>query len=165
MSVGQIPIVERIARELLRRLQTMVNNNGLNTPVREVIRPKRIDDTPPSDRQIMLTEQGNERVPELDHEGNPPAIARRITFNVRCHLLNDEKSCTPIDQLVHMFAADVQKTVANNDPLWTNFDNNAIDAEFLTEEPITGDGGMDGVNVPIAITYRTSEYDPYEVRT
>lgn len=165
MSVGQIPIVERIARELLRRLQTMVNNNGLNTPVREVIRPKRIDDTPPNDRQIMLTEQGNERVPELDHEGNPPAIARRITFNVRCHLLNDEKSCTPIDQLVHMFAADVQKTIVDDEPQWYTFANNAIDAEFLSEEPITGDGGMDGVNVPIAITYRTSEYDPYEVRT
>lgn len=165
MSLGQLPVVEKIARELLRRLQTMVNNTGLNTPVREVVRPKRIDDTAPNDKQIMLTEAGIDAVPELSHEGNPPAVAKRITFNIRCHLLNDEKACTPIDQLVHMFAADVQKTIVDDEPLWYTFDNNAIDAEFLSEEPITGDGGMDGVNVPIAITYRVSEYNPYEVRT
>ena len=165
MSLGQLPIVERIARELFRRLQTMINNTGINTTVSEVVRPKRIDDTAPNHNQIMLTEQGIEVVPELSHEGNPPAIARRITFNIRCHLLNDEKSITPIDQLVHMFAADVVKTIVDDEPQWYTFANNAIDAEFLSEEPITGDGGMDGVNVPIAITYRTSEYDPYEVRT
>ena len=165
MSLGETPVSELIALELLTRLQTMIGSTTLNTKVTEVVRPKRNDDTPPNDRQIMLTEQGIERVPELDHEGNPPALARRITFNIRCHLLNDEKSTTPIDKLVHMFAADVQKTIVDDAPQWYTFDNNAIDAEFLSEEPITGDGGMEGVNVPIAITYRTSEYDPYEVRT
>jgi hypothetical protein len=43
-------------------------------------------------------------------------------------------------------------------------DDNAIDAEFRSPEYVTADGGLDGVNVPIAITFRTDEGDPTSVR-
>jgi hypothetical protein len=37
-------------------------------------------------------------------------------------------------------------------------------AEWQSEEPITGDGAIDGVNLPLIVTYRHTEGDAYEVR-
>jgi hypothetical protein len=164
MSVGQVPVVERIAKELFRRLELLLNAEGYNTPIVEVLRPKRIETYSPRNRQIVLTEQDHSRVPSLDCPGNPPAIAKQITFNIRCHLINDEKSCTPIDTLVHMFAADVESVVVGDDAQWYTFDGNAMMAEWQTEEPITGDGAIDGVNLPLTVTYRHTEGNPYERR-
>jgi hypothetical protein len=164
MSLGQIPVVERIARELLRRLELLIDSSTHNTQVVEVIRPKRIETYSPRNKQIVLTEQDHVRVQSLDCPGNPPANARQITFNIRCHIINDEKSCEPIDTLVHMFAADVENVVVGNDSQWYTFGNLSMMAEWQTEEPIASDGAIDGVNLPITITYRTTEGNPYEVR-
>jgi len=165
MSLGQIPVVERIARELLRRLESLIDSSTHNTQVVEVIRPKRIETYSPRNKQIVLTEQDHVRVADLHCPGNPPAIARQITFNIRCHIINDEKSCEPIDTLVHMFAADVESVVVGSDPNWYTFDGNAMHSLFGDEEFITGDGAIDGVNVPITVTYRHSEGNPYEARS
>jgi hypothetical protein len=164
MSLGQVPVVEKIAKELYRRLRLLINSTTHNTPVVEVIRPKRIETYSPRHRQIVLTEQDHSRVPSLDCPGNPPALAKQITFNIRCHLINDEKSETPIDTLVHMFAADVENVVVGDDAQWYTFDSNAFMAEWQSEEPITGDGAVDGVNLPLIVTYRHTEGDAYEVR-
>lgn len=164
MPVGEIPIVERIARELLRRLESLINSAHHNISAVEVFRPKRLETFSPRNRQVVLTDGSHVRVPELDCPGNPPALARRITFNIRCHLINDEKSCEPIDTLVHMFAADVENVVVDDDPQWYTFDGNSFDAVWGDEEYIAGDGAIDGVNVPISITYRHSEGNQYEVR-
>jgi hypothetical protein len=165
MSIGQRPVVEKIARELLRRLELLIDSTTHNTQVVEVIRPKRLETYSPRNRQIVLTEQDHIRVPELNCPGNPPATARQITFNVRCHIINDEKSCEAIDSLVHFFAADVESVVVGNDANWQTFNGNAMISMFGDEEFITGDGAIDGVNVPITVTYRHSEGNPYEVRS
>ena len=62
-----------------------------------------------------------------------------------------------------MFASDVEQVVAS-EPLWHNFDSNALNAQFLPYIRHNNSGGIDGVNVPLEILYRTSENDPYEVR-
>jgi hypothetical protein len=165
MSVGQLPVVERIAQELLARLRSMIGRTNINTKVREVFRPSRVENRPPIDGQIVVTDNGSVMVPELHCPGNPPAVAKQITFNIRCQILNDEKSCEAIDQLVHTFAADVQNAVVNGDPMWYTFDGNAVNAMFGDEENVVGDGGYEGVSVPIEITYRVSEHDAYEVRS
>jgi hypothetical protein len=164
MSVGELPVVEKIARELLRRLRLLLGNGTYNTKVKEVVRPARLESYTPMDRQIVLSTDSIEAVPELMYPGNPPAVAKRVTFNIHCNLLNDEKCCEPIDYLVHMFAADVEQVITADDSTWHTFDENAIDAEFLSHVPHNAAGGFDGVTVPIAITYRTDENNPYNVR-
>ena len=61
-------------------------------------------------------------------------------------------------------SADVVKAVTSVDS-WYTFDGNAIDAAWQDQEAINADGGVDGVNVPIAITYRTDENNPYARRS
>lgn len=155
-----VAVVELIALELLRRLRLLVNQSTYNTDVSEVIRPVRLDQVTPIDRQIVLTSGASEEVPELSYPGNPPSVAVRQTFNIRCHLLTDEQSIEAIDTTVHTFVADVRKIVTYGDSSWHTFDDNAIDAAWQSIEYIQSDG-IDGANVPIAILYRTDENDPY----
>ena len=165
MPLGQLPIVEKIAVELKRRLDLLADasNTTYNTKVNEVIRPSRLESYTPKDMQIVLTTAAIAPVPELMCPGNPPAVAKRITFSIHCNVMNDEKVIEPIDTIVHMFAADVEQVVAS-EPLWHNFDENAINAYFLPHVRHSTSGGIDGINVPIEIVYRTAENDPYEVR-
>lgn len=142
----------------------MVNSNGAyQTDVCEAIRPTRLGTWTPQHLQIVLTQGSNEVVDELSYPGNPPAIARRQTFNIRCHILSDEQDIEAIETVINTFAADVVKAVCSVTE-WYQFASNAINAEWLATEDIAADGSLDGVNVPIAILYRTAENDPYTVR-
>lgn len=164
MSLGQTTVVESIAEVLYQRLRNLINNTTYNTKVTEVFRPRRLEQRTIRDRQIIMVDGSHDRVPELDHEGNPPAEAWRITFNLYLHILNDERSCDPIDKLIHTFAADVKKAVCSVDTRWHTFGEKAVDAVWQSMESIQSDGSFDGVNLPIAVTYRVDEDDPYQVR-
>jgi hypothetical protein len=54
--------------------------------------------------------------------------------------------------------------VCSGSSTWHTFGGLAVDAQWKSPEYVSADGGIDGVNVPIAITYRTDEDDPTEVR-
>jgi hypothetical protein len=159
-----LTILENIAVELERRLNLMVANTTYGTNVFEVIRPVRLDAFTPKHRQIVLTQGDEEIVEELSCQGNPPSVARRQKFNIRCHLMTDEKSLEPIDTTINAFASDVMACVSDDYSTWHTFDGNAIDSAWGTREMISADGGIDGINIPIYITYRTDENDPYNIR-
>ena len=159
-----VAVIETIALELETRLNLLVNQSTYNTDVIEVIRPTRFGVWTPKDLQIVLTQGASERVEELDFPGNPPAIARRQVFNIRCHIMSNERDVEAIDTIINTFAADVIRVVCTESD-WYNFDGNAVISEWLSQEDIQADGGIDGVNVPLAITYRTSENNPYTVRS
>lgn len=118
----------------------------------------------PRHLQIVLTQADPEDIPELFCPGNPPAIAYLQRFNIRCHIMPSEKDPTPFDEYVNTMTADVVKAVTYTGSDWFTFGGLAIDAKWETRENIDADGGVDGVNIPLAITYRTSETDPYAVR-
>lgn len=156
-----LTILENIAVELERRLKLMVGNTDFNTNVYEVVRPKRLGDYTPIHKQIVLTQGEEEIDEELSCPGNPPAIARRQKFNIRCHLMTDEKATDAIDTDINAFASDVILAVTDDYNTWHTFDGNAIDAAWGTRELVNADGGIDGVNLPLYVTYRTNENDPY----
>jgi hypothetical protein len=158
-----VTVIESIAIELTSRLEAMIGNSAYETDVLEVIRPRRLNDFTPADGQIVVTQGSSEVSEESSHGGNPPAIARNQTFNIRCHVINDERDDTTIDEITNTFAADVIKAVTTGTN-WHNFDGNAINATIESFELISGDGGLDGINVPITILYRTDEDNPYNVR-
>ncbi len=112
----------------------------------------------------MLTQGSEEIIEELSCPGNPAALARKQTFHIRCHLMTDELSNEPIDTTINKFAADVVLCVTDDYNTWHTFDGNAIDAAWGTSEYINADGGLDGVNVPLYVTYRTDENNPYNLR-
>jgi hypothetical protein len=47
---------------------------------------------------------------------------------------------------------------------WHTMGNLAVNAEWQTHENIDSDGSYDGVNIPLLVTYRVSENNPFEVR-
>jgi hypothetical protein len=158
-----VTVIESIAIELTSRLEAMIGNSAYETDVLEVIRPRRLNDFTPADGQIVVTQGSSEVSEESSYPGNPPAIARNQTFNIRCHVINDERDDTTIDEITNTFAADVIKAVTTGTN-WHNFDGNAINATIESFELISGDGGLDGINVPITILYRTDEDNPYIAR-
>lgn len=155
-----LSVVELITQELKTRLDMMIDNNTYMIGVVEVIRPTRLGNYTPKDRQIVLTQGDPARIEELDYQGSPPAIAMTQEYNIRCHLIVDEQETTDIDSLLNLFASDVIRAVTQSSATWHTFDDNAIDAQFLAPQYVSADGGPDGVNVPLLVTYRVSEYDP-----
>lgn len=159
-----VTVIEQIAIELQTRLELLTDiDSDYTTKVIEVIRPPQRGVWTPQDLQIVLTQGSSTVIDNLSYPGNPPAIARRQVFNIRCHLLIDERSDDMLDEQINTFAADVI-SVVTSETNWHNFNNLAIDARFIDFEQVDEDGGVAGVNVPIEIIYRTNENDPYTVR-
>jgi hypothetical protein len=159
------PVIERIAQELYQRLAALTDDDSTaETKVSEVIRPKRFEDYTPKHLQIVMKFGASAIVPELMCPGNPPAIARAQTINLHLHVMPSELDANPVDELEQQFIADVIESVTTSQNTWHTFGGLAIDAEWQDVEDIIGDGGPDGVTLPIAITYRTDEGNPYNVR-
>lgn len=158
------PVIESIAQELYSRLQAMVGSALYATDVQEVIRPTRNGNYTPLDGQIVLTYGSVEPVGELMLPGNPVGLAWNQTFVIHLHVLSDEESQAPIDQIVQQFAADVQKAVCISGHDWYTFGGLAIDAEWQSLQLIVNDGGLDGVALNLTVLYRVSERDPAVVR-
>lgn len=164
MSVTAVrPVVERIAQELFARLRLLTAQYSVYSPVPEVIRPKRLDNWSPKNMQIVLTQEAPEINPELSCPGNPPSVARDVLFNIRCHIMPSERDPTPVDEYVNTLAADVVRVVCDAAD-WHTFGSLAINAEWQTQENIDADGSFDGINVPLLVTYRTDETNPFTVR-
>lgn len=159
------PVVERIADEVLQRLYMLSVGDSEYIVANEVIRYNRSDTYTPKDKQIVLTQGANERIPELDHPGNPPAVCRQQTFNIRCHVIPSEKDDTASDQYVNQMVMEAMAAITDDAATWHNFNGLAIDAEFGATENIDDDGsGIDGANLPLLVRYRTDENNPYNVR-
>lgn len=159
------PVVELIAQELYDRLNAMATEPyTYQTHVSSVIRPKTRNDEAPEHLKIILKQDTlTERVPDLDYPGNPPAVARRVTFRVHCYQQSEDDTGN-FDALIQQFASDVVKAVTVTGNAWHSMDGNAVDSEFGEFEQIGPDGGLRGIIVPVIVTYRTDEDDPYTVR-
>lgn len=160
-----LSVVEQIALVIQSRLDAMIDNAiNYTIDVSEVVRPTRFGDFTPKDRQIVLVQGPQEMVAELSHPGNPPAQAFRQVFQVRCHVMGSERSTETIDELLNQFQSDIVKAITSAGSTWHTFGGLAIDAQFMSVEYVSADGGIDGVNCPLAVTYRTDEDDLTQVR-
>ncbi len=156
-----LAIIELIAVELESRLSAMVGDSATYpTDVQEVKRPTRFANYTPIDRQIIITQGVQNEVPELSCPGNPPAVALAQQFNIRLVLMPSERSQDAIDTLLNQFGSDVRKCICNPASSWHTFDGNALFATFGTKINFTSDGGIDGANMQLIVTYRVDEDDP-----
>ena len=130
------------------------------TDVIDVVRPTRFANFTPRDRQIVLTEGIFSVVPELSCPGNPPAVAIDQQFNIRLHMMPSERDTDAIGTIMNQFAADVRKCICSPASSWHNIGGYALMARFEQGRPFMSDGGLDGCNMPLIVTYRVSENDP-----
>jgi hypothetical protein len=159
------PVPELIAIEIESRLNTILLENGYSFDVTEVVRPNRRGENWLYKHNGIGIRQGNsERVPELDCPGNPPAIAYMTPFVITCICKDSENLDQPHATNSNEMAAAAVKAITSVD-MWHTMGDVAVISEIDTHEPFTSsDGESDGVSIPISVTYRVSEDDPYEVR-
>lgn len=160
-----LTVLETIAVALYDRLEAMVDSDDYDTEVASVIRPARNGgEFNVENLQIVVRQGADEIVDELSYPGNPPAIAHKQTFNLRCHVLLSERNTDSVESTINTFQADVIKCLtAGNE--WYQFGGSCSDATIGAVEPINEDGGIDGFNLPVYITYRVDENNPYNARS
>lgn len=162
-------VVEGIATEIVRRLRNLTVLNGYTFDVLAVVRPDRLGQTIVPENQLIVLAQGDStKVDELSYSGNPPAIAYETTFAIHCFVRDSDKNPCEFDPVVNDLAGQVVKCLrheAGDRVRWFAMAELAIDSEIRTITPYpVSDGTHIGVTVPIAVTYRHSEGNPYEVR-
>jgi hypothetical protein len=149
------------------RLESVTRANGYQMEQRGVTRPKRIISTQkPSDGEIMLV-QG---VPEMDvensTEGNPKLTAWTIKFGAAIFIVPSDTNEVPIDTLINIFKADVEKamTAAENWEQFADAPGGPLAINSWIDDPEAmpiGDASFDGIIVNYVANYRTPENDPY----
>jgi hypothetical protein len=113
---------------------------------------------------VLVVQGSEDRLPELDHEGNPPAIAWQVSFLIKVFLRETTVSEASHATGENLIAANIRKAITNSSS-WHTFDDVALFADFGSTEPfLSSEGDHQGVSVPIVVTYRASETDPFQVR-
>ena len=165
MSVTfQTPVVSRISDEIFARLQALVSGSAGAYSFANVVRPTKLATYTPQHGLIVLTRGEVSRVTELDCPGNPPAVAFQQTFSIRVHIAPSEKDTTPVEVYEDVMEAEIHRAIVNDAATWHTFGNLAINADLGAQQTVVSDGGYDGIAVPLAVTFRVTEGDPYTVR-
>jgi hypothetical protein len=129
-----------------------------------VVRPTKLATYTPQHGLIVLTRGEVSRVTELDCPGNPPAVAFQQTFSIRVHIAPSEKDTTPVEVYEDVMEAEIHRAIVNDAATWHTFGDLAINADLGAQQTVVSDGGYDGIAVPLAVTFRVTEGDPYTVR-
>lgn len=155
-----MPLTYTVDEEITQAVFERLENVTDCTAVRQT---RQIDEWTPEDNQLVLIKQHPVRVTELDHPGNPPAIAWMIEMRIRIHSLASDHDDIPTEQWLSQTMAEVIKELTAP-PQWYHWNGLAIDSQFGDCETIASEGGFDAMMLPLMITYRVSENNPYEVR-
>jgi hypothetical protein len=166
MSVTfQTPVVSRISDEIFARLQALVSGSAGAYSFANVVRPTKLATYTPQHGLIVLTRGEVSRVTELDCPGNPPAVAFQQTFSIRVHIAPSEKDTTPVEVYEDVMEAEIHKAIVSDAATWHTFGDLAINADLGAQQTVVFDGGYDGIAIPLTVTYRVTEGDPYTVRS
>ena len=162
-------VIERIALEIVTRLESITTTNGYSFTVCSVVRPDRLGQLiVPEHYGIVVTQGDTNEVEELSHPGNPPAIAYETTFSIHCFVRDSDKNPTAFDPAVNEVAGQIVKALrlrAADASRWTSMAELAIDSTIKAIKPYPeSDGTHSGVTIPLTVLFRHSEGNPYEVR-
>lgn len=162
------PVNERITQEVLERLRLLTAGYSDYFRSPHVKREIFHNTEPPQNYGIILTQGNDERLPENDCSGNPPALAYRLPLMIRCRIMPSETDPTPVDTYSNVIAAEVQRVVCDDSYMatsWYTMNDLAFDSQWGAPEFVGGDGGFEGIAVSLFVSYRVSEGNPFEVRS
>ncbi len=152
------PVVERIVQAVVAALEAILKANNYATNVSQVVRPRRTGEMfVPTDKGVAVIQDDERPAPEHNVCGNPPVIGWRLPIACDLVVRVSESATEPMDQVLNIFKADVQKALMQ-DPQWGGL---AINSELGPAEYPDPSKGVEGVTVWIDIEYRVAENDPY----
>ena len=161
------PVNERIIQEVVERLQLLTAGYSDYFVAPYVKREIFHSTETPKPYGIIVTQGSAERLPESDCPGNPPALAYMLPINIRCRIMPSETDTTPVGEYINVIAAEVQRVVCDESDLtysWHTFEDLSFNAMWGSHEIVNGEGGFEGINVPLQVMYRVTEGNPFEVR-
>lgn len=162
---------ELIALDLIERLKTTsVDGNAVS----QVVRVNRdAKNWAPKHLSIAVSRQLESRLPRLDHEGNPPAKAYQLPWNIHCAVILSDKrheqggndAAVPLDEVIQNEAALAIRAAVENGPTWYRLGAVSFDADWGDTMPFTSTNGTAaGITLVLRTRYRISETNPSEVR-
>ena len=162
-------VIERIAIEIITRLETITIANGYLFTVTDVVRPDRLGTSfTPDNYLIVVTKKDSAYNDELTHPGNPPAIAFDTTFEIACMVRESDKEESSIATTTNTVMAAAMKSIVTGatDPIvWYQMAGNSINCNWGDISPFSqSDGSHAGGTISLIVTHRQSENDPYTVR-
>lgn len=162
-------VIESIATEIVRRLGEISIANGYTFDAHSVVRPDRIGyELNPIDTGIVVIQGDSVRNEELDHPGNPPAIAYDTIFEIHCFVRLSDKAENDYQEIQSDRAAQIIKAItteATDAGRWHSMGEKAINAQLGDVKNFSiSEGNHNGVTVAITVTHRQSENNPYTVR-
>ena len=163
------PIPELIADEIVDRLEAIAIDDGYAFDVAFVTRSNRLGTNFRPQAHGMLVMLGdNQRNDEMDHPGNPPAIAYDLTVMVKCFANAGVSETGSHNTRSNEMVAAAMKAITNptvSPSTWYTLGGNAINTEFGDVEYFSAtEGDHAGASLPLIVTYRISETDPFTVR-
>ena len=149
-------VIESIYSVLVSRLDAIESTTVNDIDIEEIEEPLTDGEESPRNGQVVIGWGSCERVEDLDAPGNPPGIAWRQVFNLDIHV-RDELSTTPSRQITQRYVDAVKAAVLSASDSYS-MGGNAIDSEFLPWDYKETQGQLGGAMLPLAVTYRVSEY-------
>lgn len=157
-------VISDIEEVIQARCQLITVGNGYSADVAQVVLKKRYPDYQPLPRTITVVAETEQRDPDSDCEGNPPAIAYLLPVRVSCIPIPSRDDRNHWTENATDFANEAKKAIASVTD-WHQFGGNSINADFGPIELIEPDGeGPGAAQFVIEILYRVSETDPDTVR-
>jgi len=157
-------IAEQIVAKVRTRLAAITTGAGYQFTTPGAIRPLRFVGDRLQNLQIIVTQGGMPKNESLSYMGNPPAVARDLTVMCSCYGLPAESDTNPADYWRNRIFGAMSKALTTGDAWW-NWDGLAINSSVGDPSPIAeGSTGNVGVQLPITITFRTDENNPFNLR-
>jgi hypothetical protein len=116
---------------------------------------------------VQVVQGEAQRTPDLDRPANPPALAYTVTFELKCVCRDSQQteSDKPLAENPNDMAAVVVTAITAIGSTWYTMGGNAIDSEIGNLTPFdSAEGEFNGMTVPLEVTYRVSENNPFHVR-
>lgn len=158
------PIPEKIAIELVSRLEGITEGEGYAFTTPHVSRVS-LDgrEWSPKHNGIIVVQKDQERQPENDYAGNPPAIAYLLPFEITGYIRTPEHQEFADWSEINDMEAAIKKAVVSIGSDWFSFVNNAFNAQWGSVAYFRTTAHT-GVTVTLDVQYRVSELDPFTVR-
>lgn len=147
------PVIELIAKNLETSINAITVANGYNQTLK-ALRPRRNDfsDVTPDDLTVLIK--------QADEEQGVDPIAKQDwsqPFFLIAIVLDSDAATASIDTRINYVRADIQKKLLID----VTRGNNAYDTIILPSTEFDDGNGFSGIEVKIAVKYRTQYTNPY----
>lgn len=153
-TVSEVSITERIAEDIKAAINLITIANGFNQDL-TALRRRRLDfsDVMPEDLKVLII-QAEDELPEQEAVGANEWLQ---VYFLEAFVIDSDTASTSIETRMSTVRDDIRKKLAED----TTRGGYAIDTMLRAATPFDDGEGFTGIELEIAVHYRTKWNDPY----